>query len=334
MSEAAQGRLGRRLGRILVLLPYAIRHPGVTVDELSRKFGVRKRDVIDDLELVFLCGLPGYGPGDLIDVSIEDDRVHVRMADYFGAPLRLSPAEALGLYAGGQALAALPEMAEAVALRSALSKLGRALGLQDEGDGRGIELKLQPGPGEHLARLRRGLEDRRRVRLEYLSATRGEMTERVVDPWALIVAWGRSYLVAWDHLSDDERMFRTDRIKSVELTDVPADVPADFRPERYGRAFVERGGVRLISMEISASVARWFKDPYPVRSSKELDDGWHAVELASDSDTWAATLVLRLGGDVRAVSPDSIAERARALAGAIAARHHEDDADDQDDASG
>ncbi|HWL65262.1 MAG TPA: protein pafC, partial [Actinomycetota bacterium] len=100
MPEDPSGRLGRRLSRILLLLPYAIQHPGVTVGELAGKFGIDKRDLLDDLNLVFLCGLPGYGPGDLIDVDLDEDRVYVRMADYFAAPLRLAPAEALVLYAG------------------------------------------------------------------------------------------------------------------------------------------------------------------------------------------------------------------------------------------
>jgi proteasome accessory factor C len=303
------------------MLPYAIRHPGVSVDELSRKFGVRKREIVEDLELVFLCGLPGYGPGDLIDVSIDDDRVHVRMADYFAAPLRLTPVEALALYAGGQALAVLPEMDEADALRRALDKLGRALGLGAPSGSRGVELRLQPGPAEHLRHLRTALEQRRRVELEYLSASRGELTRRAVDPWGLIVAWGRSYLVGWDHLSGDERMFRTDRIKAVTLTDDHSPVPEDFDPEPYRRAFVERAGERVVSFEISPGVKRWFADYYPLKSSTELDDSWSRVELVADSDHWAAVLVLRLGSEVRAVRPASVVATAKALARDLAALH-------------
>ena len=321
MSHESPDRLGRRLRRILVMLPYAIRHPGVTVDELARKFGVRRREVVEDLELVFLCGLPGYGPGDLIDVSIDGERVYVRMADYFAAPLRLAPAEALALYAGGQALLELPEMDEADALRRALAKLGRALGLGNGGEAPEIRFTLQPGPAEHLARLRAALRERLRVELEYFSASRGQLSRRTVDPWALIVAWGRSYLVGWDHLSGDERMFRTDRIKSIAVTEDEADIPEDFDPEPYRRAFVERPGERVVSMEISPAVARWFSDYYPVRSAIDLPDGWQRVELATDSDHWAATLLLRLGSGARSVRPEVVAAEARSLARAIADRH-------------
>jgi proteasome accessory factor C len=319
MIERTAGRLEQRLRRVLVLLPYAIRHPGVTVDELAERFGVAKREVLADLELAFVCGLPGYGPGDLIDVSIEDGHVYVGTADYFGAPLRLTPAEALSLYSAGQAVASLPGTEEADALRRGLAKLARALGIG--GDDSGVALKLRPGPEAHLARLNEALRTGRRVRLEYLSASRGELTSRAVDPWTLVVAWGRSYLVGWDHLSGEERMFRSDRIKAVEVTEEDGPVPEDFDPSRYGTAFVERGGERVVRLEIAPEAGRWFADYYPVRSIIALEDSWHAVELVSDSDHWVATLVLRLGDQVRAVSPGSVVQRAEAIAEAIAARH-------------
>lgn len=322
VTKEPAGRLERRLSRILLLLPYAIAHPGVTVEELSERFGVKRAEVARDLELAFMCGLPGYGPGDLIDVAIEGDRVYIGMADYFAAPLRLTPTEALALLAGAHAMAALPGMEDADALRRALGKLEHAVGLQSSGGEGGVHFKLTPGPAVHLERLETALRDRKRVRLEYASSSRAEMTTREVDPWALVVAWGRSYLVGWDHLSGDERMFRADRIKSVEPTGKDAVVPADFDPEPYRRAFVERAGARTVSFEISPAVARWFADYYSLRSNRVLPDSWHAVALASESDHWAATLVLRLGGDVRSVAPPGVVARARELATDIARAHH------------
>lgn len=319
MTEGA-GRLGRRLRRILLLLPYAIRHPGVTVDELSTKFGVPKRELIDDLNLVFLCGLPGYGPGDLIDVTLDENRVFVRMADYFSAPLRLTPAEALVLYASGAAMAALPGMEEADALKRAIAKLGRALGAR-AGDA-GIDVRLEDAPPEHLQTLQRALSKRRRVALEYLSASRGELTQRKVDPWGLIAALGRWYLVAWDREAEDERMFRLDRVKSAVELGEPADVPSDFDPHRYRGAF-SGAAAEVATLQIAPSVARWFTDYYSVKASRSMPEGWVEVDLATSSARWVATLVLRLGDQVRVVRPAAVLDEARALARAIADRYEE-----------
>ena len=307
------------MGRILLMLPYAIQNPGVSVGELSRRFGVAKKDIIDDLNLVFMCGLPGYGPGDLIDVSIDDDRIFVDMADYFASPLRLTPGEALSLYAGGIALAELPGLENAESLRNALTKLGRALGV--DGGKTGIGVRFEPAPAEHLVTLRDALSDQKRVRLSYQSANRDEPTERDVDPWGLIAALGRWYLVAFDRSTQEERMFRLDRMKTVTMTGADADVPDDFDPERYKGAFTGARDEGRVSLEISPEAARWFADYYPVEMGAELDDGWRKVTMVSSGDRWMARLMLQLGKDCRNPEPAELLVRAGELAAAIAKRH-------------
>lgn len=316
------GRLGRRLNRILLLLPYAIQHPGTSVGELSRRFDIPESELINDLNLVFLCGLPGYGPGDLIDVEFQDDRIYIRMADYFSAPLRLTPAEGLALYAGGQAIAELPSMEQADSLRRALEKLGRALGSPGNvNQGAAIKINLEGGPVAHMQVLQQALAEGRRVEIEYVSSAGPESTTRTVEPWGLVAAKGRWYLVGLDLLRDDERMFRVDRMKASRITDEPATPPADFDPERYKGAFIGGDDLPIVTLEISPEAARWFDDYYPVSSSKELSDGWREITLASSRERWAATVVLKLGKQVRNVRPESVWKQARALARAIAARH-------------
>ena len=64
-----------------------------------------------------MSGLPPYGPGDLIDVDVdEDDRIWITMADHFARPLRLSRNEALALYLRGTELLATPGLPEAPSL--------------------------------------------------------------------------------------------------------------------------------------------------------------------------------------------------------------------------
>lgn len=320
MSGPADGRLGRRLQRILLLLPYAIKHPGVSIDELSVKFDVKRKELLDDLNLVFMCGLPGYGPGDLIDVSLEDDRVFVRMADYFSQPFKLTPAEALALYAGSAALAELPEMQEADALRRALAKLARAIGMDEEG-GPGIEVKIETAPHTHLETIREALTKQRKVELEYFTAARGELNVRTIEPWALIAAQGRWYLVAMDGKSGEERMFRVDRIKEATLLEEPAEIPDDLDVERYQGAFVGDADKPSVWFEIAPDAARWFEEYYPVRSTSDVPDGWRRIEIESSGEPWIASLLVQLGTGVRNVEPESALEAARSLAREVAAAH-------------
>ncbi|MDQ3662307.1 MAG: WYL domain-containing protein [Actinomycetota bacterium] len=319
MSSAAPSALDKRLTRILLLIPYLLKHPGTTTGELAERFGVAEEVLSEDLQLVYVCGLPGYGPGDLIDVSFTGDQVFVDTADYFGAPLRLTAAEALALYAGGQAVLELPGMQEAGALRRALAKLGSALGAGRPESS--VEVHLAGGPARHMEILGQALRDSRRVRMEYFSASRAALTERTIDPWGLVATLGRWYLVAFDHLSSEERMFRVDRIKGAELLDEAAEVPPEFDPSSYREVFRARPEQEVLSFEISAETSGWFIDSYPCRSATELDDGWFRVELVAGGRAGAAALLLRLGPHVRAVEPEEIRQEARTLAATIAARH-------------
>ena len=317
---SADGRLGRRLRRILLLLPYAIKHPGVSVDELSAKFDVNKKDLLDDLNLVFMCGLPGYGPGDLIDVSLEDDRVYVRMADYFGQPFRLTPAEALALYAGSSALAKLPEMKEADALNRALEKLARAIGMDVE-TGPGIEVRIETAPHEHFETVQEALEARKKLHMEYFSAGRGVMTERTIEPWSLVAVQGRWYLQAMDGSSGEERLFRVDRIKAAEVLNEDADIPEDVDVGRYTTAFLGDPEKPSMTMEISPEVARWFEDAYQVRAARDLPDGWRFIEIEASGTHWTSALLVQLGTGVRNIDPPEALAAARSLAEEVLALH-------------
>jgi len=309
-------RLAKRLRRILLLIPYAIKHPGVGVDELSAKFDVKRTELVEDLNLLFMCGLPGYGPGDLIDVDFDSGFVYVRMADYFAAPLKLTPVEALALYAGGAAMASMPEMEGAEALRRALGKLGTALGTTDEGAAV-VDVRFEADPSDHLKALQDALASSKRLRLEYYSASSGELSTREVDPWTLYAALGRWYLIGLDHRSGEERMFRVDRIKSAEVTELDATVPDDFDPNSYSGAFRERPGQATATFEISPRAARWFEEYYPVRSATTLADGWRSIELAYSTPQWIAALLLSLGDEVRAIGPGDVSDAVAGLAGEV-----------------
>jgi len=86
-------KTAERLGRMLVIVPFLVQHPGSELSEVARAFDVPVDQLRRDLDLLFMSGLPPYGPGDLIEVDVdEDDRVWISMAEHFARPLRLSTA--------------------------------------------------------------------------------------------------------------------------------------------------------------------------------------------------------------------------------------------------
>ena len=59
------------------------------------------------------------------------------------------------------------------------------------------------------------MERRERLEIEYFGAAREELTVRRIDPEHVFSALGYWYVVAWDHLSGAERLFRADRIRAI-----------------------------------------------------------------------------------------------------------------------
>lgn len=305
-------RASDRLRRLLVIVPYLVQHSGTELAQITRLFGVSENELVADLQLLFLSGLPPYGPGDLIGVDIEDGRVWIDMADYFGRPLRLTRGEALALYLRGTALAATPGLHEATALKTALEKLGEKLGPEALGE---LPLRVEAdgggGRAEMLEVVRQAVTDRTRLRIDYYAQSSAETTTREIDPEEVFFAIGNWYVVAWDHLSDEERLFRADRIRSAE--------PTGERFEPRGLAGAGRPLYSPTERDVPVRLllkpgARWVAEYYETDAEIEQDDGNLEVVLPASRLEWVARLLLRLSGEAEAVEPAELKDRVRDLA--------------------
>ncbi|MGQ0680269.1 MAG: helix-turn-helix transcriptional regulator [Actinomycetota bacterium] len=305
--------LEERFRRLLLMVPYVIKSNGAPVAEVCARFGIKRSELVADLNLLFMCGLPGYGPGDLIEAFIDEGQVLIRMADYFSRPMRLTPAEGLLLFAGAQALSAVsgPDPA----LDRAVKHLKEAL---SPGALERVDVGLE-APKE-LATVKEALESGRRLNIVYQSQSKDEVTEREVDPWALLLDQGRWYLVGWCHRVDDERIFRLDRMRTVEHTDLPATVPDDFDLSHYDSVYFQSPQAVEVTLEIAPG-ANWVCDYYPLLSQEVLADGWTRIRLSAGGMAWLERLLLRLGPEVRVVEPESLNSRLKTTACAMAKRY-------------
>jgi proteasome accessory factor C len=312
MSESRSGsgprtsRASDRLRRLLVVVPYVVTHPGVSVGEITRLFDVSERELLDDLNLLFVSGLPPYGPGDLIDVQVEEGRVWIDMADYFARPVRLTRSEALALYLKGKALLGAPGLEEAPALTSALAKIEEGLGEETLTN---LAARVAVGGGGRAARalaaVRSAVDGHDRLEIDYYSASRDQQTTRRIDPEHVFSGLGNWYVVAWDHLSEDERLFRIDRIRAARPTG------ETFEPRGLlgaGRPLYTRSS-RDISVRLSLEPsARWVAEYYDIERSVQHSDGRLEVTLPAKDLAWVAKLILRLGGEARVLEPPELIE--------------------------
>ena len=94
-----------RLVRLLNMVPYFQANPRITYAEAATDLGVSVKQLRDDLNQLWMCGLPGYGPGDLIDFEFSGDTIEVTFSAGIDHPLRLTSPEATGVLVALRALA-------------------------------------------------------------------------------------------------------------------------------------------------------------------------------------------------------------------------------------
>jgi proteasome accessory factor C len=294
-------RTASRLSRILAMIPWVIANPGSSVEEVCRRFGYTEGDLAQDLNIVFVCGLPGYGPGDLMSAEIIDDEVVIDMAEYFEDAPRLAPAEALALLAAGMAITASGQGGEV--LEEAVDKLSAAL-LPEGSEVIDIDLAAEP---ELVGRLKSAAARNEVVAITYTSLSRDETTEREVEPWSVFSSLGNWYLMGYCRLAADRRVFRVDRIKAAAPIGETFTPPASLPPAeaRYVPSIEDvRARIAL------GPGARWVTEYYPVDVVSDRSEEL-IVDFSAADPLVAARLLLRLGPDAKLIKGEEV-ERALA----------------------
>ncbi len=267
------------------MLPWIIEHDGAEIDDLVDRFDYEnKADLVKDLHLVFMTGLPGYGPGDLIDVDVTDDEVFVDAADYFSRPLRLTAPQALGLLAAGMTFIGSDQAPPA--LKSAVEKLTTAV----VPDAESFVYFDVPAP-ESLPALRDAVERRRVARITYVALATNERTVRDVEGSSVFFNLGNWYLSGFCRSAQAERVFRIDRVVAVEELDATYEA-ATADGDSIVRYRPADSDVH-VSFTVEPS-SRWVSEYYPV-DAVDLDNGTQRITMSVSDPLVAARLLIRLG---------------------------------------
>lgn len=298
-----------RLPRLLALVPYLLARPGIRVAEAAADFGVTESQLRRDLELLWVCGLPGHGPGDLIDLSFEGDTVTVTYDAGMSRPLRLTADEALALVVALRTLAEVPGLHGRDAVERALAKVESAAG-DRAAAADAVTVRVETKPSV-LTVVQQSLDHARALRLTYYSATRDESTLRDVDPMRLLIVEGRTYLEAWCRHAEGVRLFRLDRIDAVTLLDEPSRTPAHATPRDLSAGLYQPAPEHpLVTLRLTPA-ARWVVDYYACERVRELPAGSVEADLHVADARMIRQLMLRLGHCGRILAPQWLADQVR-----------------------
>lgn len=313
--------------RLLALVRALVSAKRLPIARLSEELGVGEAELRADIELLSLCGLPPYGPDNLIDIQVGKDGV-VRLSNRVLAPppLQLTDEEAAGLRLALK-LAEAQGWPESRALGSAIRKLEHAL-LPERREGArrlarrvGVGARAQAvGEARWLALIQRAIETSTSLDLEYYSDGREARTERRIDPYRLVATEAMRYVIAWCHVRKAVLTFRVDRILRARKTSAKFTPPAELRAEDYlGDSPKDAANMVTVTVRFSPAVASFALESYP--EAKAQKDGgvewktrvWPTLAFCRQIVAW--------GGAAEVIEPPAVREQVRAYAKELVARY-------------
>ncbi|WP_229831268.1 WYL domain-containing protein [Actinoplanes ianthinogenes] len=233
--------------------------PGTTAEQLAAALAVTERAARRYVEILREAGIPVE--------SVRGPYGGYRL----GRGTRLPPVVFTEEQALGLVMAVLDASNADEVVGEALGKVIRAL---PEGVGRqagALRAYAAIAPDPRAARtdpatasaLVAAVAERRRVIVTYRRESGGEF-DAEVDPWAVVVRYGRWYLLCLSHRATAIRTYRIDRIRAVHRTPHRFTPPDGLDPvaaleENLGKGW--RFATRVLFHAPFAQVAPWIRPP-------------------------------------------------------------------------
>lgn len=199
-----------RVERIIDLIPY-LHHRQVNLNELASRLGQNVAEIERDLEIAFICGLPGYTPDLLIDISMEDGLVAVSDPQSLDVPRRLTIEEITSLRLGVELIQMLYPSTSF--LREHLDSLRRKINEPSEIS---KELSFDDERNENLEVIESAIMMPSRISFSYLDSLGRLSQQRLVTPSNFLWRGGRLLLRGFDHEKESPREFFISRVKNVQ----------------------------------------------------------------------------------------------------------------------
>jgi proteasome accessory factor C len=269
-----------RTARLLDLVPFLNTHQGIALKDLAQHFDVTTAQMSADLMTLWMCGLPGYTPLELMDLEFESGFVTIKNASTLAKPRTITFQEGVALLLGLDLLkSSLPEDRDDLltAIDSLRERLTKMVGVP-------IKLSVKPSTSASLTTsIMQAIQVNGGLHIRYHSLYKDQVTDRSVLPIDLYDLEGNQYMRAFCFNAQDYREFRVDRIESA----IPASVSSDF--------VIQKIDSEKINFSISCkSPSRDVSERFAI-SDMPLNV---SIELSSFSRQWIERSVMASGGSV------------------------------------
>lgn len=321
--EKSQNRTERLFSIILLLQ----NRPNLTSRDLAEHYGVSRRTIFRDLRALSDSGVPlTYAGGGGYEI-LDGYQLH---------PLMLNAREAAVLLVGTefmktQADDSLQRDAEQVALKMRAELPDEVRAYVDRLRERTVldpywvnAVRTEKRDEGHWHKIAEAVARQNTVAMQYMVQSRGELTQRRIDPLGLVYYTDHWNVIAFDHLRKDIRSFRLDQIERMQVSSATFEWPAGFDLQAYLQERSAPQNAETIRVAFPTSMRAQVRNRIPATVVETVErDGLVEASFSFENLEYLAWWSLRLPEGAVVLAPEELRARIRTLAREIASRYAE-----------
>jgi proteasome accessory factor C len=292
--------------RTMDLIPYILENPGVPIAKLAKQFSVSEKQIESDLQLVFMCGLPGYTPYELIDLIFEDGVVSIIDPQVLDKPRRFTKSELVVITLGLQLLS---EMSA-----SDSSRLSKIQQLSNKiiklGGSKSVVFAPSRSKSPFVEVISKAIANKKSLTMQYQSLVKDEISQRSIFPHNLYFMNGNLYLSALDITAKSDRVFKVELIKACESGN-----------ESIGEIINEESLTSEVILDVQKTHKNFIERNSSIITAIHDQTNSFRVHLKLSNLEWLKRSILSNSPGIKVISPSLLAQEVSQLATALLASY-------------
>ncbi len=301
-----------RMARLFRMAIHITRNPGCGVEELARACGVSERQIYRDKQTLEAAGFPIYY-----------DRGY-RMAEWrlILKGLVFTMEEAMALIYSLKVLEQQREVFKAPKQlqEKILSVLPPSFRNMAEDVSRQVEVAVTPaadysGKEPFFKNINEAIHNKIFLRIRYYSFHKDKVDERMLAPLQLVFQDGFWYMVAFCQRNNEPRLFRVDRIRGLQKTQIRFKGEDDYSFDEYMGAawYMERGEEFSFKVRFYGQTARYIQETNFHHSQEIVEESEASILFKARACSYSSILrwVLPFGEEAEVLEPKELREKVR-----------------------
>ena len=292
--------------RTMDLIPYILENPGVSITKLAKQFSVNEKQIESDLQLVFMCGLPGYTPYELIDLIFEDGIVSIIDPQVLDKPRRFTKSELVVIALGLQLLG---ELSSSDSTRLSKIKL-LSNKITQLGSSNSVIFAPSSSKSPFVEVISKAITNKTSLTMQYQSLVKDEVSIRAIFPHNLYFMNGNLYLSAMDLAAKADRVFKVELIKTCEVgNDVSSEIVN------------ENNSTIEVILDVQKTYKNFIERNSSIITAVEEQKNCFRVHLKLSNLEWLKRSILSNSPGITVISPSLLAQEVSALATSLLASY-------------